>query len=92
MILLLSSYVEEVLKKAKYEYGDATNSWCAMVDVLPGAYAQADTLEEARAQLAQVIEEYVLVSLVNGDKLPTVKNLDFSIVFKKQKLNALQNV
>jgi len=92
MKLFLNSYVEEVLKKAKYEYGEATKSWCGSIDILPGAYAQADTLEEVRNQLAEVIEEYVLISLANGDKLPAMDNLDFSFVFKKQKLSALQNV
>lgn len=91
MKLFINSYVDGILKKAKYEYGKATDSWCASVDILPGAYAQADTLEEARNQLAEVIEEYILVSLANGDKLPTIDNLNFSFVFKKQKINALQN-
>ena len=92
MKLFINSYIEEILKKAKYEYGEATKSWCAKVDILPGAYAQADTLEEVRSQLAEVIEEYVLVSLANGDKLPKIDGLDFSFVFKKQKISALQNV
>lgn len=92
MKLFLNSYVEEVLKKARYEYGEATDSWCASVDILPGAYAQADTLEEARNQLAEVIEEYILVSIADGDDLPIIDNLDFSFVFKKQKISALQNV
>lgn len=92
MKLFLNSYVEEVLKKARYEYCEETKSWCAISDILPGAYAQADTLEEARNQLAEVIEEYVLVSLANGDDLPVMDNLDFSFVFKKQKISTLQNV
>ncbi len=92
MKLFINSYIEEVLKKAKYEYGKTTDSWCASIDILPGAYAQADTLEEARSQLAEVIEEYVLVSLVSGDKLPAINDLDFSFISKKQKVKTLQNV
>ena len=62
MELYLVNYINGMLKKANYEYDSATNSWCGSVDELPGVYAQANTLEEARAELAEVIEEYVFVS------------------------------
>jgi len=51
------------LRKAEYEYDEETNSWCASVKNLPGAYAQANTVEKVREQLAEVIEDYILVSL-----------------------------
>lgn len=63
MKLFINSYIEKLLKKANYEYDEQTKSWCASVDKLPGAYAQADTVEEVRDQLAEVIEDYILVSI-----------------------------
>lgn len=45
-------YLNKMLKKAKYEYDQATNSWCASVDELPGVYSQAHTIEDARSELS----------------------------------------
>ncbi len=56
MKLFILEYIENLLKKAQYEYDSATSSWCAYVQELPGAYAQADSVEEAREKLTEVIE------------------------------------
>ena len=74
MELYLTNYINKMLKKADYEYDSATNSWCAGVDDLPGVYAQADTIEDVRSELAEVIEEYVFVSLQEGHPLPEFKD------------------
>ncbi len=74
MNLYIVKYVETMLRRANYEFDDQTNSWCASVDALPGVYAQADTVEDVRAELAEVIEEYVLVSLQEGHPLPKFKD------------------
>jgi predicted RNase H-like HicB family nuclease len=74
MELFLVKYINKMLKKADYEYDPATNSWCASLDKLPGVYAQADTIEDARSELAEIIEEYVFVSLQEGHPLPEFKN------------------
>jgi len=55
MELFLIKYINKMLKKAKYEYDSATNSWCASVDELPGVYAQADTIEDVRSEIAEII-------------------------------------
>lgn len=70
MKLFIYQYIEKMLVKADYEFDPKTKSWCARIDELPGVYAQADTVEEVRTQLAEVIEEYILVSLQKGHPLP----------------------
>ena len=74
MDLFLVKYINKMLRKADYEYDSATNSWCASVDKLPGVYAQADTFEDVRTELAEMIEEYVFVSLHEGHPLPEIKD------------------
>lgn len=61
------------MRKAEYEYDKEIKSWCASVADLPGAYAQADTVEEAREQLTEVIEDYILASLQEKQVLPGFK-------------------
>ena len=73
MKLYITQYIENLLRKAEYEYDKETKSWCASVADLPGAYAQADTVEETREQLAQVIEDYILISLREKQLLPGFK-------------------
>ena len=75
MKLYITQYIENLLRKAEYEYDKETKSWCASVKELPGTYAQADTVEEARSQLAEVIEDYILVSLRERQTLPGFKKL-----------------
>lgn len=75
MKLYITRYIENLLKRAEYEYDKETNSWCASVKELPGAYAQADSVEEVREQLAEVIEDYILVSLQERQPLPGFKKL-----------------
>lgn len=62
MKLFINSYIDKLLKKADYEYDRQTKSWCASVDDLPGAYAQANTKIEVKKLLAEVIEDYILVN------------------------------
>ena len=73
MKLYITRYIENILRKAEYEYDQDTKSWCAKVKELPGAYSQADTVEETREELAKVIEDYILVSLQERQVLPGFK-------------------
>lgn len=75
MQLILPSYIEHMLTQASYEYDPATKSWCGWVEVLPGAYAQAATVEDVRNQLAEVIEEFVFVTVARHDNVPSLMPL-----------------
>ncbi len=69
-MLFIPQYVEKQLKRAKYEFDRETKSWCAWVPTLPGVYAQADTVEDVREQLAEGVEDYIFVKLKSGNPLP----------------------
>lgn len=71
--LFINNYIEKMLKKVQYEYDEETKSWCAILKDLPGVYAQADNVEEAREQIAEVIEDYIIVSLQKHQELPAFK-------------------
>ncbi len=62
-MLFIPHYIDQQLRRARYEFDEQTSSWCAFINQLPGVYAQADTVEEVRTQLAEVIEDYLIVSL-----------------------------
>ena len=60
-----------MLEKVDYEYSQATNSWCAILKQLPGVYAQANSIEQVRKQIIEVMEDYIIISLQKGHKLPS---------------------
>jgi len=73
--LFINNYIEKMLKKVKYQYDENTKSWCAILEELPGVYAQADTVEAVRQQVAEVIEDYIIVSLQKNQELKSFKKI-----------------
>lgn len=55
---MLIQYLKQRMKKACYEFDKETKAWCAWMPELPGVYAQADTKEEVKKQLKEVMEDY----------------------------------
>jgi predicted RNase H-like HicB family nuclease len=66
---MIRAYVETALRRARYDkLQDGT--FCAEVPRRRGVLATGDTLEECRDQLAEVVEEWVLVRVARGLALP----------------------
>lgn len=74
-MLSIQTFIEKHLKGAKYEYDAQAKVWCAWVPKLPGVYAQADSVEKVREDLAEVIEEYVIVSLQNDNAKQVLRQI-----------------
>lgn len=69
----ISEFIEKKLKEATYEYDKSVKSWAAWIESLPGVYGQGETVEEVRKELTEVLEEYILISLQEGKKVPGFK-------------------
>jgi len=67
---MLTTYIANALRRAHYEVVD--DMFCATVPGLRGVIATATTVEECRAQLAEVIEAWVLVRVAQGLKVPAI--------------------
>jgi predicted RNase H-like HicB family nuclease len=63
MKLQVQNFIETQLARAEYKQDESVNSWVGWIKGLPGIYAQGDTLEDVRNELAEVLEEYLLMSL-----------------------------
>jgi predicted RNase H-like HicB family nuclease len=63
MQLRVQNFIETRLSRAEYKYDESVNAWAGWIKDLPGIYAQRQTLEDVRNELAEVLEEYLLVSL-----------------------------
>jgi predicted RNase H-like HicB family nuclease len=67
---MIRQYVEEALRRARYEKLE-DGTFYAEVPRLRGVLATAPTLEECRDQLAEVVEEWVLVRVARGLGVPS---------------------
>ncbi len=72
MFTTFQRYIHLALQKAQYKHDNVLNVWVGNIPELPGAIAQSDTIETTRNQLAEVVEDWVLVSLQFGDNIPSI--------------------
>lgn len=71
-LVTLREYVQEALKNAVYEKGEVLDAIIAEVPDLPGCFAQGRNFEEAREDLIDAIELWVMSALMDGDEIPVI--------------------
>ena len=71
---MIRQYVDEALRLAKYNKLD-DGTFCGEADALRGVLATAATLEQCRDQLAEVVEEWVLVRVSRGLDVPPLAGI-----------------
>ena len=66
---MLTEYIEKKLYTARYKIlGDG--KYFGEIPGLQGIWASAKTLEECREELKGVLEEWIMLKLVAGEKVP----------------------
>ncbi|MCD6472908.1 type II toxin-antitoxin system HicB family antitoxin [Candidatus Aerophobetes bacterium] len=60
---MLTEYIEEALKRARYEIIDDEEPYYGEVPELRGVWATGKTLEECRKNLKEVIEGWLVISI-----------------------------
>ena len=69
---MIIEYVEEALRRARYEIIDDKEPYYGEIDELRGVWATGKTLEECRNNLKEVIDRcfWPLLKLATEDKVP----------------------
>src|SRR5438067_12671762 len=75
----LRDYVAEVLKNVVYERGEQLDVIVAEAPDLPGCMTQGATIEEARENLVDAIEVWLMSGLRNGEDPPVVNGCRLAI-------------
>lgn len=75
----LSEYMAEILKNAVYEKGEQLNVIVAEAPDLPGCVTQAASFEEARENLVDAIEVWLMSGLRSGEDPPVVNGCRLAI-------------
>lgn len=75
---MISRYLAEALRRARY-VALPGSGYAATVRGLRGVVAHARSLEECRAQLAEVVEEWVLVRVARGLLIPRLGKVSIRV-------------
>lgn len=66
---MLSEYIDKKLKTARYKLLK-DESYFGEISGLKGVWANAKTLEDSRRELKEVLEDWLLLKIRSGEKIP----------------------
>jgi predicted RNase H-like HicB family nuclease len=76
---MLTEYIKAAMRRARYKILPEDGSFYGEVPGLQGVWANADTLEACRDELEDVLEEWIVLSLVKNLPIPTIDGIDLSV-------------
>ena len=83
----LTDYIQQAMAQAVYEdLGDGT--FGGTIPPCWGVIAFGDTVAECKEELRSVLEDWMLVGMKLGHKLPVVSGIDLNVPIPESKSNA----
>jgi len=76
---MLLEYIQAGLSHARYEILADDGSYYGEIPECNGVYANAETLEDCREQLREVLEEWVLFRVHRNLDLPIIDQIELTI-------------
>lgn len=67
---MLSQYIQTALRRAKYEILEDDGTFYGEIPGFQGVWANAETLEDCRDELAEVLEGWTLLHIADHTHLP----------------------
>ena len=67
-------YIQKALENAEYKKLD-DGTWFAEINGFQGVWANGKTVEVCRKELAEVLEEWLLLKIKDGDKIPQLDDI-----------------
>jgi predicted RNase H-like HicB family nuclease len=74
---MLQEYIGQAMDTAEYEIME-DGRFFGHVTALPGAWAEAATLEACRRELQEVVEDIILLSVRERQPLPVLGGIDIN--------------
>jgi predicted RNase H-like HicB family nuclease len=75
---VLTEYVQAAMRCARYEILEDGTFYGEIPD-FQGVFANADTLEDCREQLRQVLEGWIVLGLRLGHQLPVANGISLAV-------------
>ena len=76
---MVREYIAAAMAKAEYKIYEEDSSFYGEIPGFQGVYSIAETLEECRTILEEVLEEWLLFSISRGFDVPVVDGLDINV-------------
>jgi predicted RNase H-like HicB family nuclease len=76
---MLMEYIRAALRQARYEILPDDGTYYGEIHECNGVYANADTLEDCREQLQEVLEEWILFRVHRNLPLPVIDGIELTI-------------
>ena len=73
---LLTEYIEIAMRGAIFKTIDDDGSYFGEVPGFRGAWANADTLKECQRELAEVLEDWIILGIEHGHPIPVLPSID----------------
>jgi predicted RNase H-like HicB family nuclease len=80
---MLVEYIQKALEKAEYKKID-DGSWFAEIPGFEGVWANGTKVEECRKELIEVLEEWLILKLRDGDPLPVLNKGKYKIAVRQK--------
>ncbi len=74
---MLTQYVEEALKRARYELL-ADRTYGGKIPSCPGVVAFGKSLYECQSSLREILEGWLMVKIRHGDRLPSIAGINLN--------------
>lgn len=78
---MLSEYIQAALRHSVYKQLE-DQTWFAEIPGFEGVWANAVTVEACRSELAEVLEEWLLLKIHDHDPIPSLDGLDLTIAWQ----------
>ena len=75
---MLLTYIQKALEKAQYKMLD-DKTWYAEIPGFEGVWANAETVEECRKELVEVLEEWLVLKIRDRDAIPEVDGVQIKV-------------
>ena len=76
---MLLDYIRAAMHQAKYEILPDDGTFYGEIPGFAGVYANADNLESCREELAEVLEDWILLRISKNLPLPVIDGIELSI-------------
>ena len=77
---MLMGYIRAAMRRARYEILPDDGTFYGEIPGFDGVYANADTLEACREELAEVLEEWILFRVSRNLPLPIADRIQLAIM------------
>jgi predicted RNase H-like HicB family nuclease len=75
---MLTKYIQAAMRHAEYKPLEDGSTF-GEIPVVPGVWANADTADECREELQDVLEGWLLLAIADHDPLPAIDDITLTI-------------